>query len=72
MLYNPYVHRRKHIDWYVLTEEQIQWYKDKGCKEYIITCPQGGTQVCWDSRTIHCGMPPLSRKDLPFEMRKKT
>jgi len=57
-------------DWYVLNEEQIQWYKDKGCKEYIITCPQG-TQVCWDSRTIHCGMKPLSREYLPFEIQKE-
>ena len=52
------------IDWHVLTQEQIQWYKDKGCQDICIICP-AGSQVCWDSRTIHCGMAALHTKDLP-------
>ena len=34
-------------DWHVLTPEQIQWYKDKGCQDICIICP-AGSQVCWD------------------------
>ena len=56
-------------DWHVLTEEQIQWYKDHGCQDMCIVCP-AGSQVCWDSRTIHCGMAPLRTKDMPSEFQK--
>jgi len=54
----------KNQDWYVLTEEQIEWYKSQGCQDICIVCP-AGAQVCWDSRTIHCGMPALRTADLP-------
>ena len=56
-------------DWHVLTQEQIQWYKDKGCQDICIICP-AGSQVCWDSRTIHCGMAALHSKDLPQDMQE--
>jgi len=54
-------------DWHVLTEDQVQWYQDQGCQDRCIVCP-AGAQVCWDSRTIHCGMPPLRQKDLPQDL----
>ena len=56
-------------DWHVLTQEQIQWYKDQGCQDICIVCP-AGSQVCWDSRTIHCGMAALHTKDLQLDMQK--
>ena len=54
----------KHKDWHVLTEEQIEWYKSRGCQDVCLICP-AGAQVCWDSRTIHCGMQALKTVDLP-------
>ena len=57
----------KKEDWHVLTEEQIQWYMDRGCKDRCIVCP-AGAQVCWDSRLIHCGIPALKTSDLPPEL----
>ncbi len=44
-------------DWYMLNQEQIEWYIEKGCVKRNITCP-AGTLVLWDSRTIHCGKEP--------------
>ena len=57
----------KKEDWHVLTEEQIEWYMDRGCKDRCIVCP-AGAQVCWDSRLIHCGIPALKTSDLPPEL----
>ena len=57
----------KKVDWHVLTEEQMQWYKDQGCKDRCIVCP-AGAQVFWDSRLIHCGIPALKSLDLPPEL----
>lgn len=41
-------------DWYKFTEEEIEFYKSKGCEEKRIKCPKGSL-VLWDSRTVHCG-----------------
>jgi ectoine hydroxylase-related dioxygenase (phytanoyl-CoA dioxygenase family) len=41
-------------DWYKLTNEEEQFFIDKGCPEQRIKCP-AGSLVLWDSRTIHCG-----------------
>jgi hypothetical protein len=41
-------------DWYMLNEEDIEWYKTKGCKEVLIKAPIGSL-ILWDSRTIHSG-----------------
>ena len=57
----------KRENWHVLNEEQVQWYKNQGCKDRCIVCP-AGAQVCWDSRVIHCGMPALKSADLPSEL----
>ena len=45
----------KKEDWYQLNEEELQFYKDKGCEIKRISCP-AGSMVMWDSRTIHCGV----------------
>ena len=57
----------KRENWHVLNEEQVQWYKNQGCKDRCIVCP-AGAQVCWDSRVIHCAMPALKSADLPSEL----
>lgn len=45
-------------NWYKLDlEEQVDFYKNKGCIENTIQCPKG-SMVFWDSRTIHCGVEP--------------
>lgn len=41
-------------DWYKLTPTQVEWYVRR-CKDICITCP-AGSQVLWDSRTIHSGI----------------
>ena len=45
-------------DWYKLTEDEKQFYNDRGCKRISIKCPAGG-MVFWDSRTIHSGQEPV-------------
>ena len=52
-------------NWYKLdTEEQINFYKDRGCIAKKIMCPKG-SMVLWDSRTIHCGVEPLKGRQHP-------
>ena len=41
--------------------EQLQFYLDRGCFERTIVCPKGSL-VLWDSRTIHCGLGPMSNR----------
>lgn len=42
-------------NWFRLEEEeQVKFYKDRGCKDTRIKC-DAGSMVFWDSRTIHCG-----------------
>ena len=41
-------------DWYMLNDEDKEWYSNKGCKEYLIKAPIGSL-ILWDSRTIHAG-----------------
>jgi ectoine hydroxylase-related dioxygenase (phytanoyl-CoA dioxygenase family) len=45
----------KNIQWTKLTEEQVTFYKERGCDFNRIQCP-AGSLVMWDSRTIHCGV----------------
>ena len=42
-------------DWYKLNDLEEEFYKSKGCVRKNIMCPKGSL-VCWDSRTIHCGI----------------
>jgi hypothetical protein len=49
-------------DWFKLSEdEHIDFYKQKGCVERKIQCPEG-SMVLWDSRTIHCGTEPQKKR----------
>ena len=51
-------------DWYKLTEEQVAWYESKGCYLHNVVCP-AGSQVLWDSRTIHAGRSPVKGRSTP-------
>ena len=55
-------------NWHVLHEKQIQWLKDRGCRDICLTVP-AGSHVLWDSRTVHCGHKALATEDLPSHMR---
>jgi ectoine hydroxylase-related dioxygenase (phytanoyl-CoA dioxygenase family) len=54
----------KNIQWTKLTEEQIEFYKEKGCEIKRLTCPKGSL-VLWDSRTIHCGVEADKSREKP-------
>lgn len=45
----------KDSDWYVLNEEDKQWFINKGCEQYCVKAPIGSI-VLWDSRTMHQGI----------------
>jgi ectoine hydroxylase-related dioxygenase (phytanoyl-CoA dioxygenase family) len=47
-----------------LNKEQIEFYKNKGCKEVKITCPKGSL-VLWDGRTIHYGVEASAHRVKP-------
>ena len=55
-------HEKK--DWFRLTPEHELWYEQHGCKRICITAP-AGSQVFWDSRTVHSGQEPLYDEDFP-------
>jgi len=55
-------------DWYKLDDNEQEFYISKGCVRKNIMCPKGSL-VCWDSRTIHCGVE--ARKSLNNESRHK-
>jgi hypothetical protein len=44
-------------NWYLLGQEELDFYAEKGCKARAIRCP-AGSMVFWDSRTIHQGKEP--------------
>lgn len=48
-------------NWLKLSEEEVQWYIDEGCQLVNVTC-KAGSQVFWDSRTVHAGRAPLKRR----------
>ncbi|WOO78371.1 uncharacterized protein LOC62_02G001919 [Vanrija pseudolonga] len=43
---------------YLYTEEDFQWYKDKGCEE-VKVCANAGDFILWDSRTVHWNASPV-------------
>lgn len=51
-------------DYFVLTEEHIKFYEDRGCTRKRIFCP-AGSLVLWDSRTIHNGASAMPDRDEP-------
>ena len=53
-------------DWVVLTPEQLDFCKSKGCVVQSVVCPAGSI-VLWDSRTIHAGKEPVKgRPEMNF------
>ncbi len=52
-------------NWYKLeNDEQLEFYKNKGCTEKCIKCPKG-SMVFWDSRTLHCGVEAKKGREHP-------
>lgn len=51
-------HENHTANWYKYTAEELAWYKERGCDLVNITCP-AGSQVFWDSRTVHAGRAPV-------------
>lgn len=51
-------------DWFILEEHHVKWYISKGCKMVAMKCP-AGSMVLWDSRTVHCGLPPQTLQQVP-------
>jgi len=49
-------------DWHKLSEEEMKWFEDRGCRNMTIVCPPGSL-VLWDSRTIHCGKEALKIRE---------
>ena len=49
-------------DWYKLSTDELNFYKELNCKEMNIKCPKG-SMVLWDSRIIHCGTEPRKNRE---------
>ena len=49
-------------DWHMLTPEQEAWYRERGCAVHDVVCP-AGSQVFWDSRTVHSGRSPVRGRE---------
>ncbi|KAL3965648.1 phytanoyl- dioxygenase protein [Purpureocillium lilacinum] len=47
--------KRDLFDW---TDEQLQWFKDRGC-EWMKPNMEPGDFILWDSRAVHYGAAPL-------------
>ncbi|ORY35326.1 hypothetical protein BCR39DRAFT_591866 [Naematelia encephala] len=50
------------FDWYGFTEEQQQWFYDRGCK-WTKVCAEPGDLILWDSRTMHYNVRPSGERD---------
>jgi hypothetical protein len=57
-------HTEHKIDWYKLTEEEVAWFARKGCALVNVQC-KAGSQVFWDSRTVHAGRAPVKGRHSP-------
>lgn len=54
-------------DWYVIdknkdNDEEMKFYKDKGCVQKYIKCPKG-SMVFWKSQTIHSGIEAIKTRE---------
>ncbi|WWD03167.1 hypothetical protein V865_001214 [Kwoniella europaea PYCC6329] len=50
------------FDWFGFTEEQQQWFFDRGCK-WVKVCAEPGDLILWDSRTMHYNVRPKGDRD---------
>ena len=48
-------------DWYKLTKEEEEYYREKGCEDHSVLT-KAGSLVLWDSRTIHQGQVSLRHR----------
>jgi ectoine hydroxylase-related dioxygenase (phytanoyl-CoA dioxygenase family) len=55
--YHRDVNIQNKTNWHILRDEEINFFKNKGCELKVIKCPKG-SMVLWDSRTIHAPLPP--------------
>lgn len=44
-------------DWFGFGEEQVRWFKERGC-EQVKVCAEPGDLIVWDSRTVHWNVVP--------------
>ncbi|KAH8755962.1 hypothetical protein F5882DRAFT_481916 [Hyaloscypha sp. PMI_1271] len=44
-------------DWHGFNEEEVDWFKARGCEE-IKVCAEAGDLIVWDSRTVHFNVLP--------------
>ncbi len=51
-------------DWVRLSEDDLEFYYEKGCQRKNVKA-SAGSLILWDSRTVHCGMEPLSTRFEP-------
>lgn len=58
----------KKTEYYALTEDAINWYKDHGCTIKRVPVPKGG-MVLWDSRTVHANAKPQKGRQHPGRWR---
>lgn len=49
-------------DWFMLKDEHVHWYHKRKCQVYDVSCP-AGSQVFWDSRTVHSGRAPIKGRE---------
>ncbi|XP_048762823.1 uncharacterized protein LOC125671281 isoform X2 [Ostrea edulis] len=56
------------FEYYELTKEEIDWYKDLGFPETTVPVPKGG-MVLWDSRLVHDNARPLEGRPHPDRWR---
>jgi len=53
-------------DWYKFEQEELEFFKERGCKPRNILCPPG-SMVFWDSRLVHSGKEAVkTRKESNF------
>lgn len=51
----------KHYDFYPFKDNQLPWFKEKGC-ELIKVCAEPGDLILWDSRSMHFARFPESNE----------
>ena len=50
------------IDFYAFSEDQEEFFKERGCK-WVKVCCEPGDLILWDSRTMHYNCMPKGNKD---------
>jgi hypothetical protein len=68
LLLNLESNRKITVNWFRSEKKpkdgHMDFYIQRGCQQKFIYCPRGSL-VLWDSRLIHCGVPPMKWRALP-------